>query len=221
VGLVLAATETIRLRGSYGEGFRAPSLGELFFPFSGNPDLEPERSEGYELGIAWQRSAWSVDLVTFETRFSNLIDYDFVTGRNLNLGRARTRGSELELRYRGERWEVRGQWTSLDAENLESGEALKRRPDGSGSVGITFRPGRWSLNLTSRYNGDRPDVDPVTFATATNAAYFRHDLAGRWQLSPRWAPYLRVLNSSDEEYDEALGFPAPRRTLTGGVQLSF
>ena len=45
------------LRASYGEAFRAPSLGELFFPGSGNPDLQPEDSETFEAGLEHEQPA--------------------------------------------------------------------------------------------------------------------------------------------------------------------
>ena len=53
---------------SYGEGFRAPSVGELFFPFSGNSSLEPEESESVELGGSFRSARWTASVVAFECR---------------------------------------------------------------------------------------------------------------------------------------------------------
>ena len=53
LGLVWAATPSLALRASYGQGFRSPSFIELFFPFSGNPDLKPETSDSYEAEHDW------------------------------------------------------------------------------------------------------------------------------------------------------------------------
>ena len=41
----------VTLRGSYSEGFRAPSFNELYFPDYGNPNLNPEISSEYDGGI--------------------------------------------------------------------------------------------------------------------------------------------------------------------------
>ena len=46
-------SDTIELRAGYGEAFRPPSLGELYFPFSGNSDLVPETSKSTDLGLTY------------------------------------------------------------------------------------------------------------------------------------------------------------------------
>jgi vitamin B12 transporter len=217
-GIVLALGAHARARASYGEGFRAPSLGELFFPFFGNPDLEPEQSESWEAGLVVEGAAWSADVTLFETRFSNLVDFDenFVS---VNVGRARSRGLELAGRIRGDIWEARGHLTLLEAENRITGEPLRRRAEETASLDLVLRPGAWTLDLLSRYVGARPDSDPVTFAPAENPAFQVHDLAVTWSATARLAPYARVENLLDETYSEALGFPAPGRTFVLGLRI--
>ena len=78
-GTVVKLGEGTLLRASYGEAFRAPSLGELFFPGSGNPDLKPEDSRSYELGIEHVAGGWRFGLTGFENRLHNLIDFDLAT----------------------------------------------------------------------------------------------------------------------------------------------
>src|SRR5436309_1176684 len=79
-GVVFAATPALRLRASYGEAFRAPALGELFYPFLGNPDLRPERGRSAEVGAQWTSGRWSADVAAFDSRQRDLIDYDFTIG---------------------------------------------------------------------------------------------------------------------------------------------
>lgn len=50
-GTVVKLGGHTRARASYGEAFRAPSLGELYFPGSGNPDLQPEDGQSFEVGL--------------------------------------------------------------------------------------------------------------------------------------------------------------------------
>ena len=40
-----------RVHGSYGTAFRAPNFNELYFPFSGDPNLLPETTEGFDIGV--------------------------------------------------------------------------------------------------------------------------------------------------------------------------
>lgn len=220
-GIVLNAGAGVRLKASYGEAFRAPSLGELFFPFSGNPDLQPEDSQSLELGIEREANGWRVALTGFENRQRNLIDFDFVDFRNVNVGRARSRGLEGEVGFVRGIVDVRWNATWLEAEDRITGLALLRRPEKSSNLVLSVRPGDWTFNVEGRYVGERPDVDPINFGRADNPDYLRVDLAARWKVLSWLSPYARLQNVADEEYQEVLGYPAPGRTLIGGVSVDF
>ncbi|HXO18795.1 MAG TPA: TonB-dependent receptor [Thermoanaerobaculia bacterium] len=210
-----------RLRASYGEAFRAPSLGELFFPFSGNPDLQPERSRSYELGLERDAGPWRFALTGFENRQRNLIDFDFATFRDVNVGRARSRGAEGEVTYRHGMVTVRLNGTRLSARDLTTGQPLLRRPNESANLFLALLPARWTLSLTARQVGERPDVDPITFAPRRNPGYLRLDLAASFRALSWLSPYARIDNAGDRKYAEALGFPTPGRTLIGGLAVEF
>ncbi|HTQ79210.1 MAG TPA: TonB-dependent receptor [Thermoanaerobaculia bacterium] len=210
-----------RLRASYGDAFRAPSLGELFFPGSGNPNLKPETGTSYEVGLEHQAGGLRLALTGFESKQKNLIDFDFATFVDVNIGRAKSRGIEGEVAYRRGIVSARLDATYLDAKDEETGLALLRRPRQSGSLVVSLTPQRFTFSLTERFVGDRPDVDPVTFENRTNPGYQRLDLAASYQALPWLAPYARVENVADRAYAEALGFPAPGRTVIGGVAVTF
>jgi vitamin B12 transporter len=210
-----------RLRASYGEAFRAPSLGELFFPGSGNPDLQPETGKSYEVGLERQAGGWRFGLTGFESRQRNLIDFDFATFRDVNVGRAKSRGIEGEVGYRRGIVSARLNATYLDAKDGTTGMPLLRRPKRSGSLVLALTPRRWTFSLTGRAASERPDVDPVTFANRTNPGYQRFDVAASYQALPWLSPYARVENLADRTYAEALGFRAPGRTVVGGVAVTF
>ena len=52
-------------------------------------------------------------------------------------------------------------------------------------------------------------------------AYTRVDLALTWTLTPHWRLFLAVDNLLDEDYEEAIGFPAPSFRPRGGVRATF
>ena len=220
-GAVFALAPGTRLRASYGEAFRAPSLGDLFYPFFGNPELQPERSKSYELGVEREAGGWRFGVTGFESRQRNLIDFDPVTFVSVNVGRARMRGVEGEAGFRHGIYAARLSGTYLDAEDLDAGTPLQRRPKHSASLLLTARPGDWLLNLEGRYVGARPQLDEVTFAIRDNPSYVRVDLAARWRARPWVSPYARVENVADEEYEEVLRYPTPGRTFIGGVAFGF
>jgi vitamin B12 transporter len=219
LGLLLPIGKSVRLRASYGAGFRAPSLGELFFQGSGNSDLEPEESESLELGAELQVGNWRLELVGFDNQLTNLIDFDFATFTNVNVGRARTSGLEAVVGFLGQRYAVRGSAAVLDAEDETTGLPLLRRPERKATLVLTRRQVSSTMSATAIYVGRREDADPISFARAANDSYFRLDLAGEWQGSDRWQPYARLENTLDASYQEALGFPAAPRSLIVGFSV--
>lgn len=222
LGIVAAATPELRLRASYGESFRAPALVELYYPFTGNPDLRPERGRTAEVGAAWQRGAWSVDLAGFEARQRDLITYDFVANRNANVGRARSRGVDGELRFRSDFFDLRVGGMRLDAEDRDSGARLRNRPRTTAHLVAIARPGDAVLSAVVSWVGERLNAFPeFPYADTVNPAYATLDLAASWELRQGIAPYARLLNALDREYEAVLGFPASGRTLIGGVRLEW
>jgi vitamin B12 transporter len=220
-GTVVKLGEGTLLRASYGEAFRAPSLGELFFPGSANPGLKPEDSQGYELGIERVAGGWRFGLTGFENRLRNLIDFDLATFRDVNIGRARTRGVEGEAGYRQGIFDATVNATLQNTEDQDTGLELLRRPKRSANVVLSARPGAWTLSAVGRYVGERADFDPFTFGRTVNPSYARFDLAVRWRARSWLSPYARVENLADRRYSEALGFPSPGRTVIGGLALGF
>lgn len=204
----------VRLHAAWAQGFRAPSLGDLYFPGFGNPELEPEASDSLEAGVDWRRDRWDVELTAFRSEVEDLIVFDLVTNLPQNVGRARSRGIELASALAGRRGWARLAVTWLDAEDLDSGEPLARRPRWRGALLAGWRGERWRLSGTLRHVGDRTDIGTVPLD-----GYQVLDLAARCALTQRLAPYARLENVLDEEYEEAAGFPARGIGLVGGLAL--
>jgi vitamin B12 transporter len=215
-GVVRLAAHT-RLRASFGQAFRAPALGELFFPFGGNPALRPETSSSYEVGAEHEQGPWRFGITGFDNRQRNLIVFDNALFQDVNVGRARSRGLEGEVGFRRGIVSALLNGTQLEAVDETTHTALVRRPKSSANLLLTARPGAWTLNFTGRYVGRRADFDPATGAPRANPGYVRLDVAGSWRALRWLSPYARVENLADRDYQAVLGYPSPRRTWIGGV----
>jgi vitamin B12 transporter len=217
---------SLKLRGAAGSAFRAPSLGELYYPYSGNSDLQPERSTGWEVGAEQTLAPGVVAEVTgFWNDIRDLIQYDAQTFSNANVGHARTRGVEFAVRTAvGETAFLRASYTYLDAKDLDADTPLIRRPRHRASVtaGSGFGKGG-SFSVTGIFTGTRPDRDAADFTTVVESPpYVRVDAA--LTLPPvvlSLSPWVRVTNLFDRAYAEVNGFPAPGRRVLAGLEASF
>jgi len=211
-----------KLRLSGGSAFRAPSVGELFYPFGGNPDLRPERVTSWEAGVERYLAGGRVEVSVFWNEFRNLIVYDFASSLNENVGRARTRGVEVAWRQRvTDRVEVDAAYTWLDAEDRVTGEDLLRRPRHRASMSAAWHATpRLTVSPRALFVGRRLDADPVNGGHEDLPSYVRLDLFARYDLG-RVAPYARLENATDKSYEEVDGYPAPGQRWAAGVEVRF
>lgn len=212
-----------KVRVSGGGAFRAPTVGELYYPFVGNPDLKPERAVSWEVGVERYVAGGRVEVSLFWNDLKDLIVFDFAQSKNLNVGRARTRGVEV-----GWRQEVLAglsadaTYTYLDARNRVTDTTLARRPRHRAALGLDWSPlSGFDILPRVLFVGTRPDGDPLTGRPVEDPSYLRFDIAARWQATPLLAPYVRLTNAFDREYDEAAGYPAAGRLVAGGLEVRF
>jgi vitamin B12 transporter len=227
------------VRASAGAGIKEPTFFESYgvsFFAQGNPDLEPERSLTFDLGLEQRFASDRVRLeaTAFQHEYRDQINYqvlDFNTfqGTFVNLGRTRARGLELAAEAvprAGVR--VLAQYTLLDGEVLESGNAfepvyaagraLLRRPRHQGTVTATVGGARASAGATLVLVGRRADSDFLGIGLEENAGYGRLDLRARVRLVPRLEALVVAENVLDRHYQEVLGYPALGRSIRAGLR---
>lgn len=209
-----------KFRAAYGEAFRAPSVGELYSPFGGNTDLRAERSRSVEAGIDHSfDSGGVVSLTLFQDKYRDLItNAGFVLA---NVGRARARGAELSAKGRVSANVDGGiTYTYLDAEQLDSGLELLRRPRHSGSAFLSVRHGITELNVVVLRTGARQDILPILpFSRTTNSAHTTVDANVQMDFG-RFTPYVKIENVTDVEYEEVRGYVSPSRRGVVGVRFT-
>ena len=214
---VAVLRDTNKFRASYGQGFRAPAIGELYSPFFGNSDLGAERSRTLEAGFDRFGTRGSVSVTLFRSEYEGLIVFgdDF---RFQNIANADSQGVELSGERRVGRWSAAASYTWLQSEDEATGETLIRRPEHSGSVSGGFDAGRVSTHLVISHAGERADVtDLVPFGRVINGAYTTADLVVAWRTGS-YQPFLKVENLTDERYEEVFGYASGRRRIRVGLR---
>lgn len=218
---VAFVTGNTKVRAAYGEAFRAPSVGELYFPFSGNRNLDAERSRNFEIGFDHGLANNGLFTATyFNSRFRNLIVFDPATFIFANIGRAKSDG--LELGY--ERRVVRQFYTAISYTYLHSdddestGKRLLRRPKHSGSASLGYTRGAVDTNLTVIRSGAREDILPIApYSRISNKGYTTLDANVQWHFG-RLVPFVRLENATNQHYEEVKGYPSPGRRAIVGIR---
>lgn len=223
----IEATGT-QIRASWGTGFKAPTLSELYqsFPaynFFANPDLKPETSEGYDVGIEQALGAQArIGVTYFDNHLRNLIDDNATFTSYANVGRATTSGIESFITYQP--WKplsLRIDYTYTQAIDDILDEELERRPKHKASVDASWQVTHQLaldatvLTLSSWFDVTRDSLVPY----ATAPGYTTVNLAAHYDFTTQLRLYARVDNLLDRHYEDPLGFLQPSLGVYGGVDV--
>lgn len=176
--LVYSLTDNLSLKASYGTGFRAPSISELFvtsyrkrgkWVYEPNPELRPEASESYEVAVEGQYNQFHGKITAFRNDVEDLIEPVFYkstgTGnqktdyyRYENIAAATMEGLELEYGiplplgfFLG------GHLTYLETEDKQTGGQVEGQPDYKGLLKLEYKDSGPGLGASIRihYMGER------------------------------------------------------------------
>lgn len=214
-GFSKALSDHWRLRASWGQGFKAPSLFQETFICCGaaeaNPDLAPERSNGVDGGVAFFGEDRRLEVTAFYLKTEDQID--FVLGRYENIAEVETKGVEVAAVARLSPW-LTGDvsYTYTEAED-GSGNDLPRIPAHTADLVLTAAPkSPFSGSLLLRFNGEEED----SFGTVDS--WLRLDATAAYEISDRAELYLRAENVTDTEYQQVFGYGTPDASVTIGLR---
>ena len=224
-------SESLRVRASYGAGYRAPSLKELHFVFDhsnlgykvlGSPSLSPERTWGLNVGAEFKPiEVLDLRVNFFHNRLRNLIQTVFDPTQSSgsvaiyaydNVGRATTRGIEFGLSAQlGDRLAVNGGYTYLRARDQDALRDLPGRPRHALRVRTKWTtPGQGRIEV-------KWHRDSAVWADAEGT--LRSPAGEEWDLNaeqPLWGSFalrLGIENLLDNRRD--LDHPGDLRSLRG------
>ncbi|MEE9300368.1 MAG: TonB-dependent receptor [Alphaproteobacteria bacterium] len=217
-GAYLLRETGTKLKATYGTGFKAPTLFQLFAVssffgfriFRGNPDLQPETSKGWDAGF--EQSLFdrrlSFGATFFRNDIENLIESspDFTT--LINVGEAETWGVETYVAAElDENLTARADYSYIRAQDAIEGDELLRRPKHKASASIVYSPlPGVHVVLDTLFVGRRADIDAVTFARITDPSFSVTNLALAYDFLDGWRLFGRIENMFDRNYQDPDGF---------------
>jgi len=234
---------------AYGTGQKAPtflerfgfSTGGLFGPtFIGNAGLEPEKSKGWEAGIAHSffADAVRISATWFSEDLRNeifgfAVDPTGTTATAINQdGTSRRDGLELALAATLPRGFVaNASYTYLDATELDRASGLRkdeiRRPNHQGSLGVDWRSDdrRWHLGAVATHSGafeDTAFLPPLFSQTRLDmGSYTLLGMTGSYAVNRALEIFARVENALDDHYEELFGYSTAGIAGYAGIRLNF
>lgn len=234
-GSYLVEPSGTRLHASYGEGITNPTFTELFGfdpdTFVGNPDLAPERSDGYDLGFeqALLDGRALIDVTWFDATLTDEIItvFDFATFTSTvdnQAGESARRGVEVSARTRlSDAWSASGSYTYLHATDPDGQREVRRpRHTASANLNHTFMGGRGNFNLGALFNGAQDDLE---FASSTPQSrvtldhYLLLNAALTFDVNAAVQVFVRGENLLDGDYTEVYGYRSPGAAGYLGVRV--
>lgn len=238
-GLAYRVLERMRLRGAVATGFKEPTFFENSArgPVTGNPYLDPERSNSWELGIEQSLAGnrGSVTVTYFDQRFRDLIEFDpappvgqpnffniagaFADGVEAALVANVSRAVALSVRYTYLQTRVEQSASSNPDRAFVPGKPLIRRPEHTVTPELTATMGRAHVTVGGRWVGNRDDLDfsrPQGQQRVTLDPYTRVNVAAQYDVG-RIVLSGRIENLFDDQSEEIAGYkPRGRTLLLGG-----
>ncbi|WP_312978422.1 catecholate siderophore receptor CirA [Atlantibacter sp.] len=235
--LVYNATDTLTVKGGWSTAFKAPSLLQLSPDWTtgscrgaceivGSPDLKPETSESYELGLYYAgEEGWlegvTASVTTFQNDIDDMINIDRTQSRTLapsysnfvgfnsdgepifryyNVNKARIRGVETELKVPfNDQWKLTLNYTYNDGRDLSAGgnKPLSSLPFHTANGTVDWTPLEdWSFYVSGNYTGEQR---ATTAATTATGGYVIWNAGAAWQATKNVKLRTGVMNLGDKD----------------------
>lgn len=229
--LVDLAGGTLKFKGSYGTGFRAPSPYEIAYnrgawsyPPASMTRLQQETSAGLEAGIEYARDdGLHVEAVYFDQDLEDAIYFDLATysGYLQYSGTSNSSGVELsgELPVTTRlRLQANYTWNETEQPN---GQQRPRRPEQQFNVGASFTSIDERLALNAFYRAARSAIDETATGIVALDDFGVLDLSASFRLNPRVEVHGRIENLLDEDYEELTGYNSADRAVYAGFRVAY
>lgn len=239
--VVHRATDRLTLKAGYGEGFKSPSLTDMSadyevlaaggrFWVEGNPDLEPETSQSFEVTAEYAAEGWRAHLGVFRNELSNLIESQCYVAcgqrgqerrRYDNISQANINGAEAVLDVNlPANFFANLNYTYLDTENEETGEELENRSNHTANLSLGWTaPNSAIVQLRTEFRGDQKDSSG---ATVPDYTLFHVDAA--WPLTEQVRLNAGIDNLLDlrlAERSPLYAFAEPGRVVRASLTYTF
>ena len=211
-GIVVRPIQTGEVKLMASKGFRNPTMREMYLYPPSNTELEPERLWNYELSWRHRLSDLTYGVNVFYIKGDNMIQT--VNRKNVNTGEIENYGVELEMKYPIDRhFGVTCNYAYLHMKNK-----VIAAPEQKSFVGVDFRQGKWFATVGLQYIRN---LYTAVGEAETKESFELLSANVNYALSRHISLWARGENLLAQKYEINLGYPMPRATFMGGVNVNF
>ena len=232
IGVLYRATPVWSVFGQYSAGFRAPDAGQVNGYYENmaeqvaiipNPDLKPEKSRGFEVGVRGRMERLSLDVAAFSSNYSNLImDTVLIRGtgtaadprifQTINTERARISGFEIKGQYDwgrvvGGRVSTPFSYGKTRGVNRATGKPINSIDPAQLALGVKYDTAAWGVRLDMRHHAAKTakDIDSASSVKLPNTQFTipsatTLDLSAQWRFQKNMRLNLAVHNLTNQKY---------------------
>ncbi|MCW8962038.1 MAG: TonB-dependent receptor [Ignavibacteriaceae bacterium] len=218
-----------KLKATLGSGFKSPSLFDLYDPFYGNPELNPEKSFGWDAGIEqffWKEGV-SVGVTYFNNNYKNMFGFEPITYKTININKAETNGVEVFIKaglIHG--LDIKTNYTYTNARDKSENtpdynKKLVRRPEHKAGLFVSYSFNDvTNANVEFIYVGTREEPDFINYPSRIIMPdYFLINLAAHYDLFSFLRLKIRIENLLDKQYEDVYGYGTAGFSVYGGISL--
>lgn len=218
-GLSLQLPHSAELKAMVSKGFRNPNIRELFMFGSQNPDLAPERLMNYEISYSQRllNNSLSYGVNVFYINGDNIIQTVRIDGqpKNINTGKIENWGAEANGSYRiNPAWRI-----SANYSWLRMVRPVVAAPEHKLYLGGDFSKDKWSISSGLQY------IDGLYTSVVQDAEvkenFLLWNLKGSYRLHSVASLFIKGENLLAQRYEINTGYPMPKATVMGGINLNF
>jgi len=211
-GVVVRPIQTGEIKAMVSKGFRNPTMREMYLYPPSNEELKPERLWNYELSWKHRLGAFNYGANLFYIKGDNMIQT--VNRQNVNTGEIKNYGMELEAD-----WRISNHWAvSTNHSLLHMEHHVIAAPTYKGFLGANYNCDKWSVIAGLQYISGLytavGDAEQKENFCLLNASV-------NYALTRYLTLWVHGENLLAQSYEINLGYPMPRATFMGGVNLRF
>ncbi|MPM45648.1 Heme/hemopexin utilization protein C [bioreactor metagenome] len=227
LGVMFQASDDWSIYGNYAAGFRAPNAGQVnaffenpvaFYRSIPNPDLKPEKSKTFELGVRGRVNGLRLDAAAFTGRYTDFIQdqvlvsgqygnrNDWATFQSVNLDRVRISGFEVKGEYdwgriAGGRWITNAAYGYTDGKETRTNKPLDSISPQQLVLGVRYERKEVGVRLAASHWSGKKAKDISTGDTSWRSpAATVLDLSAQWRIQPDLRLNVGIYNLTDKKY---------------------